>query len=99
MWALLLYAVSLFLFVLFNEADVRCAIKRFIKSPKCYACGAATSGIFNKAEKIIGKIEARNQKKREAKGLTNQDEDEDGEVGIEIGGAPSDGEDEEEGEE
>ena len=75
----------------------RCAIKRFIKSPKCYACGAATSGIFNKAEKIIGKIEARNQKKREAKGQVDQDEDGDG--GIEISGAPSDGEEEEEQEE
>jgi RING finger protein 113A len=76
-----------------NELTARCAIKRFIKSPKCYACGAATSGIFNKAEKIIAKIEARNQKKREARGVEHDDGDDDG--GIEIGGAPSDGEEEE----
>ena len=71
-------------------------MSRYIKSPKCYACGAPTDGTFNKAERIIAKIEARNQKKREAKGVTEADEEDDG--AIHIGGDPSDGE-EEEGEE
>lgn len=72
----------------------RCAIDRFIKSPKCYACGAATSGIFNKAEKILAKLELKNKRIREARG----DEEELGDGGIQIGGGDSDEEDEEEGE-
>lgn len=68
-----------------------CAVSRYIKSPKCYACGAPTNGIFNKAERIIAKIEARNQKKRDAKGVTEDDEDDDG--GIQIGGDARDEED------
>ena len=70
----------------------RCAVERFVKSPKCYACGAATSGIFNKAEKILAKMEARNKKLREERGIID---DEDG--GIQFGG--SDSGDEEQGEE
>ncbi|WWC64415.1 pre-mRNA-splicing factor CWC24 [Kwoniella dejecticola CBS 10117] len=61
---------------------MNCATKRFIKSPKCYACGAPTSGIFNTADKILAKMEARNKAKREAKGIVDE---EDGD-GIEIGG-------------
>lgn len=75
--------------ILERETDnASCAVSRYIKSPKCYACGAPTNGIFNKAERIIAKIEARNQKKREAKGVTEADEDDDG--GIQIGGDSSD---------
>ncbi|KAH7105766.1 hypothetical protein BKA62DRAFT_687892 [Auriculariales sp. MPI-PUGE-AT-0066] len=33
-----------------------CAIKRFAKTPKCLACGAPTSGIFNRADKVIDKM-------------------------------------------
>jgi len=40
-----------------------CAIKRYAKTPKCLACGAPTGGIFNRADKIIDKI----NKKRKAK--------------------------------
>ncbi|KAF8971089.1 hypothetical protein BDZ97DRAFT_1337994 [Flammula alnicola] len=40
-----------------------CAIKRYAKTPKCLACGTPTGGIFNRADKIIEKI----NKKREAK--------------------------------
>ncbi|WWC71855.1 uncharacterized protein I206_105814 [Kwoniella pini CBS 10737] len=72
---------------------MNCATKRFIKSPKCYACGAPTSGIFNTADKILAKMEARNKAKREAKGLV--DEEESG--GIEIGGG-SDSEDQDDDE-
>jgi RING finger protein 113A len=83
-WALFLYDVM-----------DRCAIDRFIKSPKCYACGAATSGIFNKAEKILAKLEAKNKAKREAKGIV--DEENTGDGGIEFGGG-GDGEEEQGGE-
>ncbi|KAK8853087.1 pre-mRNA-splicing factor CWC24 [Kwoniella newhampshirensis] len=69
---------------------MNCATKRFQKSPKCYACGAATSGIFNTADKILAKMEARNKAKREAKGIV--DEEDDG--GIEIGGGSEVGSDE-----
>ncbi|CAH7665862.1 hypothetical protein PPACK8108_LOCUS155, partial [Phakopsora pachyrhizi] len=37
-----------------------CAIKRFAKTPKCFACGAPTSGIFNKATKIIERVKVEN---------------------------------------
>jgi len=72
----------------------RCAISRFVKSPKCYACGAATSGIFNKAEKILAKLEAKNKRRREDRGIVDEEVDN----GIEFGGG-SDEEGEEGGEE
>ncbi|KAK6909588.1 pre-mRNA-splicing factor CWC24 [Kwoniella mangroviensis CBS 10435] len=71
-----------------------CATKRFIKSPKCYACGAPTSGIFNTADKILAKMEARNKAKREAKGIVDEEADDDG--GIEIGGGSGSEEEQEE---
>ncbi|KDQ07171.1 hypothetical protein BOTBODRAFT_39005 [Botryobasidium botryosum FD-172 SS1] len=40
-----------------------CAIKRFAKTPKCAACGAPTGGIFNRADKVISKMEAKRQAK------------------------------------
>ncbi|EIW71812.1 hypothetical protein TREMEDRAFT_43066 [Tremella mesenterica DSM 1558] len=52
---------------------MNCAVARFVKSPKCYACGAPTSGIFNKAEKILAKMEARNQKLRAERGLVDEE--------------------------
>lgn len=48
-----------------------CAIKRFVKTPKCAACGTPTGGIFNRADKIIEKV----NKKREK---AEQDDEEDG---------------------
>jgi RING finger protein 113A len=36
-----------------------CAIKNFKKSPKCFACGAATHGIFSVAKNILVKMEQR----------------------------------------
>ena len=71
-------------------------MQRFIKSPKCYACGAPTSGIFNKAEKILAKLEAKNKRRREERGLEPAEGDEDG--GIQFGGADSDEEQGEDGE-
>jgi len=50
-----------------------CAIKRFAKTPKCLACGAPTGGIFNRADKIIEKI---NKKREEQKLADAEDEDE-----------------------
>lgn len=73
---------------------MKCAVNRFIKSPKCYACGAATNGIFNKAEKLLAKLEAKQKRKREARGIKDDDEDGDGDGGIEIGGGDSDAENE-----
>jgi RING finger protein 113A len=98
MWSLLLYEVSVpFVSIWWCSANGgrRCAIDRFIKSPKCYACGAATSGIFNKAEKILAKLEAKNKKRREDKGIVEEEEVGDG--GIEFGGGGEEEEEEEEG--
>ncbi|TXT11117.1 hypothetical protein VHUM_01868 [Vanrija humicola] len=61
-----------------------CAMKRFTKSPKCYACGAATQGLFNKAEKLLAKLAAVRKRRMEARGI---EEEEGGDGGIEIGGA------------
>lgn len=33
-----------------------CAVKRYAKNPKCLACGAPTGGIFNRADKVIAKL-------------------------------------------
>lgn len=90
MWSLLLHEVSIRFAkssITADSPNLRCALNRFIKSPKCYACGTATGGLFNKAERILAKLEAKNKKKREEKGIVDEPED-DG--GIEIGGADSD---------
>ncbi|KAF5380518.1 hypothetical protein D9615_004742 [Tricholomella constricta] len=50
-----------------------CAIKRFAKTPKCLACGATTGGIFNRADKIIEKINKKKQDKEERKEARNVD--------------------------
>lgn len=44
-----------------------CAIKRFAKTPKCFACGAQTGGIFNSATKVIQRMESRRRQKEEDK--------------------------------
>ena len=54
-----------------------CAIKRFAKTPKCAACGAPTGGIFNRADKVIAKL---NKKREEA--AAADDAGEDGEAGA-----------------
>ncbi|PWN87041.1 hypothetical protein FA10DRAFT_269639 [Acaromyces ingoldii] len=84
----------------------RCAIKRYAKSPKCFACGAQTQGIFNSATKILDRM-ARARKRREEereerrwnkrKNLEEEEggDAEDGEAGeildgVEVGGGEGD---------
>lgn len=43
-----------------------CAIKRYAKTPKCLACGATTAGIFNRADKILAKLDKQEEKEVEA---------------------------------
>lgn len=43
----------------------KCAIKRYVKNPKCAACGAPTGGLFNRADKIVER--ARKRREKEAK--------------------------------
>ncbi|KAJ7091968.1 hypothetical protein B0H15DRAFT_948163 [Mycena belliarum] len=59
-----------------------CAIKRFAKTPKCLACGAPTGGIFNRADKILEKINKKKQDKADKKA----EEDEDASPSVEIEG-------------
>ncbi|TRM70155.1 hypothetical protein BD626DRAFT_393229 [Schizophyllum amplum] len=59
-----------------------CAIKRFAKTPKCLACGTPTGGIFNRADKIIEKVE----KKRKDREDRNKESEEEGGGGVEIEG-------------
>ena len=58
----------------------KCAIARFTKTPKCFACGAKTHGLFNSATKIIERMNKRQSDKAEARaerrrmhGLDNDD--------------------------
>lgn len=64
----------------------KCAIKNFAKSPKCFACGASTGGIFNTAKNLITKIE-------EKKAAQKNEEGGGGDVEIQIGGSDSDSDD------
>jgi len=45
----------------------KCAIARFTKTPKCFACGAKTHGLFNSATKIIERMNKRQSDKAEAR--------------------------------
>ncbi|KAI7904356.1 uncharacterized protein BX663DRAFT_504795 [Cokeromyces recurvatus] len=53
-----------------------CALKNYKKSPKCFACGAPTQGVFNTAKKLIAKLEEK--KKRIAEGKESDIEEDDG---------------------
>ncbi|KZT10907.1 uncharacterized protein LAESUDRAFT_711325 [Laetiporus sulphureus 93-53] len=66
-----------------------CAIKRFSKTPKCAACGAPTAGIFNRADKVIDKI----NKTREQAVADEADGGNDSKV-VEIEGLQQDGDSE-----
>lgn len=67
-----------------------CAIKRFAKTPKCYACGAPTGGLFNKAEKILDKKRKAQEARIEARQKEMGDFEE-GE-GLEVEGIEDQGE-------
>lgn len=69
-----------------------CAIKRFAKTPKCAACGAPTGGIFNRAEKVLEKLNKK-KKKKEANEGNDSGEGETSNVRIEGLGDASGGED------
>ncbi|KAG7098308.1 hypothetical protein E1B28_000269 [Marasmius oreades] len=59
-----------------------CAIKRFARTPKCAACAAPTGGMFNRADKIIEKV----NKKRKAKEEKDGGGESEGEGHVEIEG-------------
>ncbi|ESK90848.1 spliceosomal zinc finger-containing protein [Moniliophthora roreri MCA 2997] len=59
-----------------------CAIKRFAKTPKCAACNAPTGGMFNRADKVIAKVEKKRKDKEDKDGAG----DSDGAENIEIEG-------------
>ncbi|KAF9482208.1 hypothetical protein BDN70DRAFT_875304 [Pholiota conissans] len=59
-----------------------CAIKRYAKTPKCLACGTPTGGIFNRADKIIEKI----NKKRADKEAKENGSDDDNAPEVQIEG-------------
>lgn len=74
-----------------------CAIKRFSKTSKCFACGKQTQGIFNSASKVLERMEKAKQarddekdKRRWNRGDAAAEEDvqQSGEIieGVEIGG-------------
>ena len=67
-----------------------CAIKRFAKTPKCLACGAPTGGIFNRADKVIKKLNDKRAAKEAAEG--KESDDEAGATGLKISMGQSDDE-------
>ncbi|BEJ11373.1 hypothetical protein CspHIS471_0107950 [Cutaneotrichosporon sp. HIS471] len=73
---------------------MQCALDYYKKKNKCYACGARTDGIFTPAEKLLRKLKAKQERRREEKDKF----DKVGGSGIEIGDG-SDASDGEEGEE
>ncbi len=42
----------------------RCALRHNAKSPKCFVCGAATSGIFNAALDIEKRVKQQKQRQQ-----------------------------------
>lgn len=52
-----------------------CAIKRNAKTPKCAACGTPTGGLFNRADKVIEKMNKKKQDKEDAETAENDDAD------------------------
>lgn len=75
-----------------------CAIKRFAKTPKCIACGAATGGMFNRADKILAKRDKRKQEKEAKRNKDSSSEEDLGKVEIEGLGEASDKDEEEKSE-
>ncbi|KAI0066028.1 hypothetical protein BV25DRAFT_1820876 [Artomyces pyxidatus] len=61
-----------------------CAIKRFAKTPKCAACGAPTGGIFNRADKVIAKLQK--TKRYQEEEAEEAGEDGNGEEDVQIEG-------------
>ncbi|SPO37942.1 related to Pre-mRNA-splicing factor CWC24 [Pseudozyma flocculosa] len=75
-----------------------CAIKRYTKTSKCFACGAQTGGLFNSATKVLKRMEDAKKRKAEERserrrmhGYDDGDEQRGGEAeileGVEIGGS------------
>ncbi|KAI8642968.1 hypothetical protein BD408DRAFT_163502 [Parasitella parasitica] len=52
-----------------------CAIKNYQKSPKCFACGAPTQGVFNTAKKMLAKL---TEKKKRQDADKSSDVEDDG---------------------
>jgi len=48
-----------------------CAIKRNAKTPKCAACGTPTGGLFNRADKVIEKMNRERKEKEETEAAEN----------------------------
>nr|KAJ3421934.1 hypothetical protein HK105_001774 [Polyrhizophydium stewartii] len=42
-----------------------CALKHYAKTPKCFACNAATGGVFNVAKDLLAKLEVRKKRMAE----------------------------------
>ncbi|PWN48338.1 hypothetical protein IE53DRAFT_389462 [Violaceomyces palustris] len=70
-----------------------CAIKRYSRTPKCFACGAQTAGLFNSADKVLKRMERRRKRKEEEReerrrARFDRPVEDRGEIleGVEIGG-------------
>jgi RING finger protein 113A len=63
----------------------QCAIKRYVKNPKCAACGAATGGLFNRADKIVERARKRREKEAQKEAGGSDDENEAGNEQSSVG--------------
>jgi RING finger protein 113A len=71
-----------------------CAIKRFAKTPKCAACGTPTGGMFNRADKVIEKMNKKKADKEDKENEENEDSGKNVQIeGLEDGHSTSDSED------
>lgn len=52
----------------------KCAMEHHKKSPKCFACGAATSGIFNTAKNMLQRLKEKKERLKAANSDEEQDE-------------------------
>ncbi|PKI83552.1 N-terminal methionine N(alpha)-acetyltransferase NatE [Malassezia vespertilionis] len=70
----------------------KCAIQRYTKTPKCFACGAKTHGLFNAASKILHRMNKRHmhrtqdrREKRRQHGMDSESEEEQILDGVVVG--------------
>jgi RING finger protein 113A len=53
----------------------KCALKNYQKSPKCFACGAATQGVFNSAKNMLKKLEKKKSRQKQQDEQSEPDSD------------------------
>lgn len=79
----------------------KCALKRYSRTSKCFACGAATGGVFTAAKKVMKRLQAKKERQKleegedtegiQLEGLEERAEDDKSEVNSDIKSSQSEG--------